>query len=604
MPSHTAASSLIQLYFCKGHEGAPWIWEQWQLITGIKHGLFPEDDRFLPYGWTRLDSDDICSYFNHYQSLDTEENKKKFVVGSRGGGVFPGRDKWRAFINGNWEKWNVHDRIVRVLRDLHIHPISIMIEEGSLEKWPSADTYLQIAVDGIASTLFGSESFGGREILPMDLRRTVIDIGQRSWARIRGKVNGDKKRLKQLDDLAMKAFNGRVSVAFLMHSIDNVVADLDKQQPTRASINVTMRAVSNWKDLAGVYGTTENIEKAESMLSEIERLLELCGAEVKKRSKETRPAKSMYTYPFRRLRRPNFAAELFNDKMIKHVATSDDILLLTRAYDEYFNDNADEDGPLIDSNDLLPFEFEDTGDSDLGMEEERALDPQTLAANLGFTRQRLPYQFNLLRHKSGLTPWSDGKLFETLPRPDCLVDNSLHWHQLAGVHSIVRNIFTAQPDPNHCTGDLICDEVGLGKTALGISSIAFFNQCISLQERGLDLPPILSESLNCARDPIDILTSVLEERPFLQGNTTIESLPHLVICPGTLRNQWIREFLTLFRPHSVDIFVYDCPKSGNPDFWSTTGGFHASRQKPHNKVVFTTHSVCTPCSLLNYSQSC
>jgi hypothetical protein len=217
MPSHTAASALIQLYFCKGLEGAPWIWVEWQSITGVKHGLFPKDDRLLPRDWTRQDADDILAYFNHYQSLDTEENKKKFAAGSRAGAVYPGRDKWHSYIKGKWEKWKVHDRVVRALRANHVHPISIMIDEGSLEKWPNADAYLQIAVDGIAQSLFGLESFGGKEILPMDLRRSVITIGQRSWARIRGQVRGDKKRLIELERAAMKAFEGKIRVAFFVN---------------------------------------------------------------------------------------------------------------------------------------------------------------------------------------------------------------------------------------------------------------------------------------------------------------------------------------------------------------------------------------------------
>ena len=131
---------------------------------------------------------------------------------------------------------------------------------------------------------------------------------------------------------------------------------------------------------------------------------------------------------------------------------------------------------------------------DLGMEKEFNLTPGDLATRLGFNKRRLPYQFNKLRHVSGLTPWSDGRLFETKPTPDCLNLNQLHWHQLAGVHAISRIIFTAKPDLQHETGVLIADEVGLGKTAQALSFIAFLNQCISLRERGMGPPPILGES--------------------------------------------------------------------------------------------------------------
>jgi hypothetical protein len=190
------------------------------------------------------------------------------------------------------------------------------------------------------------------------------------------------------------------------------------------------------------------------------------------------------------------AAELFKKKPkeFKNLATAEDLAYLTRVYDEYFNDTADDDAPLIDPHSLLPFDFQDTGDGDLGIEVEQSLDPTSLAASLGFTRQRLPFQYNELRHVSGLTPWSDRALFDAKPIPNSLIRNELHWHQLGAVHSIVRNIFTSAPDPTHCAGVLICDEVGLGKTAQAISVIAFLNQCIFLQGRGMDVPPVLRGS--------------------------------------------------------------------------------------------------------------
>lgn len=175
--------------------------------------------------------------------------------------------------------------------------------------------------------------------------------------------------------------------------------------------------------------------------------------------------------------------ELFKQKpkAFKHLATAEDLLFLSRVYDEYFNDTPDDDGQLIDPRALLPSDLQDTGLGDLGMDVEYSLTPADLATHLGFTKQRLPHQFNNLRHALGLTPWADGILFSTKPTPDCLKPNALHWHQLAGIHSITRSIFTTSPDPHHCTGVLIADEVGLGKTAQSLSLIAFLNQCIFLQ---------------------------------------------------------------------------------------------------------------------------
>ncbi|KAF9060067.1 hypothetical protein BDP27DRAFT_1430479 [Rhodocollybia butyracea] len=60
--------------------------------------------------------------------------------------------------------------------------------------------------------------------------------------------------------------------------------------------------------------------------------------------------------------------------------------------------------------------------------------------------------------------------------------------------------------------------------------------------------------------------------------------------PGTLRSQWLQELKTLFLPKSIDIFQYDCPKSGNPGFWDPTGPFHSSKHQLQNRIILVTHS--------------
>jgi TATA-binding protein-associated factor len=178
------------------------------------------------------------------------------------------------------------------------------------------------------------------------------------------------------------------------------------------------------------------------------------------------------------------------------LATEEELAVLSSIYEEYFSDNSDAEGALINPELLLSFELGDVNTGDLGMEQEKLLTPDVLTARIGFMRQQLPYQFNPLRHVSGLTAWDHPELFAANPQPDCLVKNQLYWHQAAGVHSIARNVFSTTPNPNHCTGTLISDEVGLGKTALASSFMAFLNQCILLQGRKQSLPPVLGEPFN------------------------------------------------------------------------------------------------------------
>lgn len=132
------------------------------------------------------------------------------------------------------------------------------------------------------------------------------------------------------------------------------------------------------------------------------------------------------------------------------------------------------------------------------MEVEQRLSFDDISHQLGFSKTGLPMQFNKFRHMAGLTPWEKDhtSIFKDASAPH-IVPNRLHWHQLAGVHSFARTVFTGEANPQACTGYLISDEVGLGKTAQLISMIAFLNQCITTQERKAshpqDFPPVLGK---------------------------------------------------------------------------------------------------------------
>ncbi|KXN81008.1 Nuclear protein STH1/NPS1 [Leucoagaricus sp. SymC.cos] len=133
-------------------------------------------------------------------------------------------------------------------------------------------------------------------------------------------------------------------------------------------------------------------------------------------------------------------------------------------------------------------------------------------------------------------------------------------------------VFTSELVPNHPPGVLIGDEVGLGKTAQSIATIAFINQLIYLQTEKKKLPPVIAE------------------RPFLNRSNMIPSLPHLIVCPGTLSAQWIIELKTLLLPQSVDIHTYD--SHTKPEvFWGPSGPLRSSKHAFHHQVVVASHSV-------------
>ena len=284
-----------------------------------------------------------------------------------------------------------------------------------------------------------------------------------------------------------------------------------------------------------------------------------------------------------------------NAEVLKSLASQKDIVELLHIYAEYFTSDDDDNGdsPPLASETNISFGLGEAGDGrDLGMELEHQLGPDMLANRLGFLKHQLPHQFNQYRHHSS-TAWDNPNLFNTKPVPNSLVHLKLHWHQLAGVHSVICNIFTVTVSSDHCIGMLICDEVRLGKTALAISTIAFLSQCILLQAEDVQLPPIIGMQLfDSTKAPPCTHSLVLEEHLYLCGSDRIKGLPHLIIVPGTLRSQWIHELKTSFLPKSIYIIPYDCPKTGNSQFWSPTGPFHSSKQQPQNQIIIMSQSVC------------
>lgn len=183
---------------------------------------------------------------------------------------------------------------------------------------------------------------------------------------------------------------------------------------------------------------------------------------------------------------------------LEGLATEEDVSDVLNLYHEYFNQIAeDEDEPPI--SDALPAQqqLNDCG-GDFGMEVEASMTAVSLALSLGFTSGR-PLLFNSLRDRSGLTPWDDPSLFSNA-NADSLPPNlskiQLHWHQLAGVHSIVRSVFSTVKNDSNTLGVLVADEVGLGKTAQAIAYIAFVIHAIWLRESGRKLPRLLGESVS------------------------------------------------------------------------------------------------------------
>jgi len=178
------------------------------------------------------------------------------------------------------------------------------------------------------------------------------------------------------------------------------------------------------------------------------------------------------------------------------LAEQSDIDEVISLYLEYFEiPGSADDCALDEQTATLGFKFAEADDkADTGVEVEANMSSSQLAANLDF-KNLLPAYFNTHRHNRGCTSWDHPQLFEKeaiTTNPD-MSPLTLYWHQLAGVHAIIRMNFSKEANPGATCGVLLADEVGIGKTYQAAATIGSVSDLLRRQELGKEMPPIISK---------------------------------------------------------------------------------------------------------------
>jgi TATA-binding protein-associated factor len=269
MPSHTIASALIKLWL----EGeVPWRNPSWQIATGVKHGLFPDDDKLLPPRWTRSMATDIKSFFIRYSALPNEDQKIKFASTSAGE-IVPGRLEWRKWVRESISKWKLQAIVVNGLKECSIHPYSLVSVEDE-DDWPLATLYIPIALDYIGLELCGLAESTRNGLLRPPLRAPITYIVQHVWNALRRQYHRSRSGLPNL-----------------LSKATSTLAALE-DGPTKSKVTIALRAISKFQEMASLLGTEAQCEMADSMVASVNSIMGALGASISSDKKK----KGMSTY--------------------------------------------------------------------------------------------------------------------------------------------------------------------------------------------------------------------------------------------------------------------------------------------------------------------
>jgi hypothetical protein len=183
-------------------------------LTAVSHPIYPPPPSSdtsgsggLPPGISPEDSRDIESYAKALYALP-ETDRKDFSTRKKGKDQYLGRYKMREFCKRNWPKWRVNDLLDEALREAKIHPIDLMIDDNTLEP-PQAGDYIESALGGTASRLFGEEWLTDQGRAKKEVKFACRQLVGTNWTRIITKVKRDGKNLDKLETAAKKSLQSK-----------------------------------------------------------------------------------------------------------------------------------------------------------------------------------------------------------------------------------------------------------------------------------------------------------------------------------------------------------------------------------------------------------
>ncbi|KAF8872160.1 hypothetical protein BD779DRAFT_1679866 [Infundibulicybe gibba] len=191
---------------------------------------------------------------------------------------------------------------------------------------------------------------------------------------------------------------------------------------------------------------------------------------------------------------------------------------------------------------------------------------------LGFPDRRPPQWATLRSDNPEITSWDPENASAYTKDSPGMAPLRLLWHQMVGIAAMLDQLFTEEPSPS-VPGILLADAVGIGKTAQVMGVIAALQMILIAHEKGEGTIPLLAS------------------KSHFMGIGVVPDLPHLIIVPNTLVDQWCKELRTFFKPHYIDIFRMPTAAKDYMRFFKAGGEWSRAQHRCILRVVLIAQST-------------
>lgn len=437
--------------------GRSWIFDDESNALKDIYGLGPEMFDVRNSHLTDKQRQSLCAMIDALSHKSTGKERYRILEGKEVGGWAAGRDALDKWFKKQKVAILIGQRIDEVWTTLDVSPMQLIhegLEEG--EEFPNI-LDAERAKEDVVLAILGDHAL--EKNARGDFRDATTTIIHHAWERHR-------KRFKRAERSLPKK---KLDAAVAVKAIEDAEVVTTRMMREATKHVKALQQVMTWFPKQ-----KDHIAEYEEFLKEV---VITAVATERKVSKEKIAVESEDTPGRKR------GAARAHKVRIASLAAAGDVEEIWALYLQLFETEAGQlEVPRVeDDEDPSGREDWENTSEDLGVDGWREMDNETLNHLLQFPGGK-PVLFAEFRSKSGLCAWEEDMSMKFVKENNDMEQLSLLWHQRVGVAAIVDKVWLSNETEGDVPGILIADEVGVGKTALTMGTIAFVIDAYWVQE--------------------------------------------------------------------------------------------------------------------------